>query len=152
MKTKEKLSERLGEWSIDDINSSTVISEKEREVLLLRLGGKTLDAVGEIYGITGSRVRQIENRAVFKLGKAVEPLVETIPIEEMPIEKIKELDISKLDIPIRAIASMYRSNVNTIGEVVDIVSNDKEWNENFLYLGTKAKEAVECELSRLNLL
>ena len=48
------------------------LSERERAVLEFRLGLKdgvkySLEAVGEMFGVTGERIRQIEARAVGKL-------------------------------------------------------------------------------------
>lgn len=51
------------------------LSQKERDVLILRFGlnndgqKKTLDEIGNIYGVSRERIRQIENRAISKLKK-----------------------------------------------------------------------------------
>ena len=49
-----------------------VLSERERAVLEFRFGLKdgvkySLEAVGDMFGVTGERIRQIEARAVGKL-------------------------------------------------------------------------------------
>ena len=57
----------------DQVQSALAgLSERERTVLELRFGLKdgqsySLQAVGETFGITGERVRQIEARALGKL-------------------------------------------------------------------------------------
>lgn len=51
------------------------LSQKERDVLILRYGldnngtRKTLDEIGNQYGVSRERIRQIENRAIAKLKK-----------------------------------------------------------------------------------
>ncbi len=51
------------------------LSQKERDVLILRYGldnsgtKKTLDEIGNQYGVSRERIRQIENRAIAKLKK-----------------------------------------------------------------------------------
>ncbi len=51
------------------------LSQKERDVLILRYGldnngtKKTLDEIGNAYGVSRERIRQIENRAIAKLKK-----------------------------------------------------------------------------------
>ena len=52
-----------------------ILSPKERDVLIMRFGidnngeHKTLDEIGNQYGVSRERVRQIENRAIAKLKK-----------------------------------------------------------------------------------
>ena len=51
------------------------LSERERHILVerrLKDDPITLEALGEIYGISRERVRQLENRAFFKVQKAVQ--------------------------------------------------------------------------------
>lgn len=46
------------------------LSDRERDIVRRRhYDGETLDAIGETYGISGERVRQLEIRAIEKLGK-----------------------------------------------------------------------------------
>jgi RNA polymerase primary sigma factor len=61
---------------LDDIKGMLEqLSQKERDVLILRFGlnnngqKKTLDEIGNIYGVSRERIRQIENRAISKLKK-----------------------------------------------------------------------------------
>ena len=55
----------------------SVLTEREREIVAARLGlcepEQTLAEVGEMLGITGSRVRQIEQRAYRKMRSALTP-------------------------------------------------------------------------------
>lgn len=60
----------------DDIRKMlNQLSPKERDVLILRFGldnngtKKTLDEIGNQYGVSRERIRQIENRAIAKLKK-----------------------------------------------------------------------------------
>jgi len=60
----------------DDIRKMlNQLSQKERDVLILRYGldnngvKKTLDDIGNQYGVSRERIRQIENRAIAKLKK-----------------------------------------------------------------------------------
>lgn len=50
------------------------LKEREREVVLARFGmldgvSQTLEELGERYGVTRERIRQIEAKALEKLGK-----------------------------------------------------------------------------------
>jgi len=59
---------------IDDILYNSILSEKERNILVLRYGldgngVKTLQEVGDMYHLTRERIRQIEVRALQKLRK-----------------------------------------------------------------------------------
>ena len=52
-----------------------ILSPKEYQVLILRYGlhnGEfhTLEEVGQIYGVTRERIRQIENKAIEKIRKS----------------------------------------------------------------------------------
>ena len=48
------------------------LSERERELLQRRIAGETLDAVGQRFGVTRERVRQIEAKAVRAMRTALE--------------------------------------------------------------------------------
>ena len=61
---------------LDDITGMLEqLSQKERDVLIMRFGlnnngnKKTLDEIGNFYGVSRERIRQIENRAISKLKK-----------------------------------------------------------------------------------
>ena len=69
--TPEEYIERLG-TSEDIRNIIDVLSDREREILEYRFGlndgiSRTLECVGDIYGITRERVRQIEGKALRKV-------------------------------------------------------------------------------------
>ena len=61
----------------DDINKllNNVVNEREKNILIMRYGldsdglHKTLDEIGNQYGVSRERIRQIENRAIAKLKK-----------------------------------------------------------------------------------
>jgi DNA-directed RNA polymerase sigma subunit (sigma70/sigma32) len=48
------------------VKSLPQLSHKEKEVLIRRLKGKTLTAIGRKLGVTEGRIRQIEGAAVAK--------------------------------------------------------------------------------------
>lgn len=57
---------------ISDLLNRSNIKDREREVLILRFGlngnrARTLEEIGQIYGCTRERIRQIESRALQKL-------------------------------------------------------------------------------------
>ena len=59
--------------TIELINNSN-LTEKEKTVLMLRFGiagnkKMTLEEIGDMYGVTKERIRQIENKAIMKLGR-----------------------------------------------------------------------------------
>ena len=61
----------------------TVLNTREREVLKHRMGFQgtptlTFREIGKIYGITGNRIKQIEDKALSKIG-----------IEKHPYAKFK---------------------------------------------------------------
>lgn len=70
MQAAEKLRECLG-----------VLSPRDREIISLRFGlgsdgeERTLQQIGEEFGISRERVRQIEEKALEKLAKAIDPRV-----------------------------------------------------------------------------
>ena len=69
--TPEEYIERLG-TSEDIRNIIDVLPDREREILEYRFGlndgiSRTLECVGDIYGITRERVRQIEGKALRKV-------------------------------------------------------------------------------------
>jgi RNA polymerase primary sigma factor len=61
---------------LDDVQKMlNQLSPKEKDVLIMRYGldnngkKKTLDEIGNSYGVSRERIRQIENRAIAKLKK-----------------------------------------------------------------------------------
>lgn len=66
---------RIENIQFDMTKMLKILSPKERDVLILRYGldltgqKKTLEEVGEYFGVTRERIRQIENRAISKLKK-----------------------------------------------------------------------------------
>lgn len=94
----------LGE--VDDLVKTLLdqVSQKERDVIILRYGlsensgnkGRTLDEIGNIYGVTRERIRQIEARAFNKMRKAYLKYVLANSmnpefVEYRPTKKLEEL-------------------------------------------------------------
>jgi RNA polymerase primary sigma factor len=55
----------------------TDLTETEREILIMRFGlddrePETLDTIGQIFGVTRERIRQIESKSLANLRKAVQ--------------------------------------------------------------------------------
>ena len=50
---------------------NTKLTKREKEVIHLRYAeGKTLSEIGDIYGVTRERIRQVEQKALRKIEKA----------------------------------------------------------------------------------
>ena len=60
---------------ISIINASNKIDEKEKEILIGRIKGETLDKIGKKYKITAERIRQKENIAIEKFIKKIYQLI-----------------------------------------------------------------------------
>ncbi len=52
---------------IEFINHLKELDIKEKDILTRRLKKQTLNQIGKKYGLTGERIRQIENQALKKL-------------------------------------------------------------------------------------
>ena len=88
--------------TIELINNSN-LTEKEKTVLMLRFeiaGNKkmTLEEIGDMYGVTKERIRQIENKAIIKLRRNKQ-------IEKMAIY---------MDNPDKAIRNLHDRNDNKV--------------------------------------
>ncbi|HGE72705.1 TPA: hypothetical protein ENX78_17845 [Candidatus Poribacteria bacterium] len=51
------------------VNSSKELNKKEKEILLRRLEHKTLSKIGRKYKLSAERIRQLEEKALFKFIK-----------------------------------------------------------------------------------
>lgn len=51
------------------IKESNKLNQKEKEILIKRVEGKTLQEIGKKYKITAERVRQKEEKAIIKFMK-----------------------------------------------------------------------------------
>lgn len=51
-------------YFISLIKEAKNLKQREREILIRRLKGKTLSYIGKKYKLTGERIRQIENKAL----------------------------------------------------------------------------------------
>ena len=70
---------RMGNQTINHfisiINQSAKLSEKEKNILIGRVKGKTLEEIGKKYKVTGERIRQKENTAIIKFMKKIYQLI-----------------------------------------------------------------------------
>lgn len=57
------------------IEESDKLNKKEKEILIKRVKGKTLEDIGKKYKVTAERIRQIEEYAVNKFLKKIYQLV-----------------------------------------------------------------------------
>lgn len=57
------------------IEKSDKLKPKEKEILLKRLDGKTLERIGKKYKVSAERIRQIEEVALIKLMKKIYQLL-----------------------------------------------------------------------------
>ena len=92
-------------------------------------GTRTLDQIGNLFGVSKSRIMQLRNRALQLLGhpgkryvfcKLVKSYLEAqaaSSLEEQRARKLKT-KITELDLPVRAINSMKRGGIETIGDLV----------------------------------
>lgn len=157
MKIKEKIAEALGMPSISDdeikdiVLKSASVTEREKQIILLRLSGETLKVVGDQFNITGNRIRQVENRAIFKIRrelKSLTPPEEEKDIAACSIEEIRSMDIGVLNLPHKCYYAFER-RLGDIGELVDVVASNKNWNKDFYCIGAKTKNIVEETLKNL---
>ena len=57
---------------LENIDARIYTQERDREIFYARVSGKTLQEVGDTFGITRGRVRQIEKRTVTEISKYLE--------------------------------------------------------------------------------
>ncbi len=60
---------------ISIINASDKLNKKEKEILISRISGETLETVGKRFRVTAERIRQKENIAVEKFMKKIYQLI-----------------------------------------------------------------------------
>lgn len=63
------------DYFVSIIKGSNRLSKKEKEILVERVSGKTLDEVGKRFKVTGERIRQKEENAISKLMKKFSQLL-----------------------------------------------------------------------------
>lgn len=51
------------------VDAKDYINNKENEIFIQRVQGKTLDEIGKLIGVTRERIRQIEVNAIKKLDR-----------------------------------------------------------------------------------
>lgn len=55
-------------YFISIINHARYLNRKEKDILVRRLKGLTLEKIGKRYKVSDERIRQIEENALLKLG------------------------------------------------------------------------------------
>lgn len=113
-------------------------AEKEREKKILQLrADHTLEEIGEMFGLTKERIRQIEASALRRiaLSKRFE--------EDGPITV--ESDIERLDLSIRAYNCLRKSDINTIGNIIESGLSNLLKIKN---LGRKSIQEIRNEMRR----
>lgn len=56
------------DYFISIVNAARNLTKKEKDILVRRLHGVTLQKIGRRYKVTDERIRQIEEEALDKLG------------------------------------------------------------------------------------
>ncbi len=56
------------DYFVSVINQARCLSKKEKDILVRRLKGATLEKIGRRYRLSDERIRQIEEEALLKLG------------------------------------------------------------------------------------
>lgn len=113
------------------------MTERERQVISYRYFDKmTLDEVAAVYNLTRERIRQIENKALRKIGgrrgkwaiyhkedvydnvkQALEEIKAVIDGGEVTLST-QSADICMLDLSVRAYNCLHRSGITTIQELI----------------------------------
>lgn len=89
---------------------SKVMRERDEKILELRKK-YTLQSIGEMFGLTRERIRQIEARALRRIALS-KRFKENGPIT------VKS-DIERLELSIRAYNCLRKSNINTIENILE---------------------------------
>lgn len=144
---------------IENLINKTSIKPKEKEILYLRFGiedgtPRTLEEIGQIYGLTRERIRQIEAKALRKLKNVYieekDGFVEEKIIDDAKlIEFKKHLDFNKFD-PSRinpkfsdntSMGPWFSKNQITIFKQTDIMSREiKKQYEKYKQSKKESKE------------
>ena len=86
------------------------IRERERKILQLR-ANHTLEEIGETFGVTRERIRQIEMKALRRIALSKKFR------EQGPITV--RSDIERLELSVRAYNCLRKSNINTIENILE---------------------------------
>lgn len=135
----EEADEILEEKDLTDLirNILNLLSQKERDVMILRCGldnngtEKTLEEIGQQYGVSRERIRQIEHRAKMKIAKILRTKINTDD------EIIKEM---KTNTPMKFDKKYFfkKNNVSYVPELSEMIDriidlNSQENNNEKLY-------------------
>ena len=102
---------RIGNFGGKEMGMTQIkIRERERKILQLR-ASYTLEEIGEMFGVTRERIRQIEARALRRIALSKRFK------EDGPIT-VKS-DIERLELPIRVDNCLRKSNINTIEDIIE---------------------------------
>ena len=145
--------------TIEYVLANAPISDRERTILNLRYRDrKSYNAIGEQYGITGQRIRQICHNGMRKIRRS--PRLKTMLLESAPeykeldkahrkkpdpmilLEKILQGDIllDELDLDSRSLFALSRSGHRTVGDV--LAHKEKSELMEIYNFGEKSYEAV----------
>lgn len=113
------------------------ITEREKKVLDLRDNKWTYKKIGERFGFSTERARQINMKALRKID------FNSKVDSKLPINN--KSSIFRLDVPVRAHNALRSSNINTIGDIIKGGSWELLKIKN---LGKKSVCAIRNELSR----
>lgn len=134
------------------------LTEREREVLKMRSGlfydnkPYTLEEVGQVFGVTRERIRQIEAKAIRRIyhwqrkqrfNQANEISIEVIT-DNTPVETLVE----DLGLSVRAYRCLKRANINTVGELT--LKTKKELMR-IRNLGSKSLKEIIQKLEKIGL-
>ncbi len=115
-----------------------IMTDKESEIIFLRYRDhKSLREIGEILGITSSRVRQLEMNILFKLQLPKNKnIIETFTrigfyyagvisdVYSKCNNVVKGIKIQELKLSVRPLNCLKKANITTIGELTNISTSD----------------------------
>lgn len=140
------------------------LTEKERIIFYKRfIQGRTLSSIGNDYGVTRERIRQISSKALGRFRINLKNLIDEAKSAEILREKNKKLsiyinnlaqseiskvefdytDIDALDLTVRGYNSLRRAGINTIADLEKNLHNI----EKIRNLGKKTEKDILAKYS-----
>ena len=92
------------------VNINYELTDQEREVIYHRENHLTFEAIGKLMGLSGSRISQIYNKAMWKMG----------PAHNLDWQTVRSLGLST-----RVCNRLIRSDYNTIEDLLKGQSPEK---------------------------